>query len=648
MAVFRNIEVDIPKERVTIEKQSDGKPALIKYVIEAPYDREKGYPRPKRTTIGHQCPDSKTKMHPTTQYADIFPAQWEKISKSRVKPIVKRVGMFSAAQAINEKIGIKDILDNVYGTDKAGAIVDFALYSIIFHTNEASGFVSRMRNQMLYSGAPYSDSYYSRLCEEEMNRELELLFRRRWALQCKEDGVEAVWLCIDGSNDDCQSKGVEIAEHGHEKSRKNIDIVSFTYAVTTDGKPVTYDVYRGGLVDAKAMKKIIDFLNECGIQVKGVILDRGYCDQNAIKYLIKHKIAYVIMIKGHPEGYDQMVLECGSNIKMNAEYLIPHTYLFGCQKQVQLFQSFKHTDYMTLFFDYRNGSDRITTLLKNLYTEMSRLEKAIAKGEAPKAEGNYSDYLTIPEKEIDGKLVRWVEIDSHKLQEAIDSKGLYGIISSSAMTPQEIHELYAARGVSETQYMQVKSQLGYGVVRMQYTQGVRSKFTLGFVASILRYEIEQASKGTNKSDNQMVQELESVEAQKVNDVYTLTHTENGYLKQFFKALGTDADGIINESVKFENDRLAGRIPVPKHRKTGPRKGSHRVQKDEQGKEIHRKSGVKIGTKRSDINQDGSLRQKPGVQKGTKRGPLKKDGTPRQKPGPKPGSHRKKFTAASEN
>lgn len=66
--------------------------------------------------------------------------------------------------------------------------------------------------------------------------------------------------------------------------------------------------------------------------------------------------------------------------------------------------------------------------------------------------------------------------------------------------------------------MQVKTQLGYGVVRMQYTQGVRSKFTLGFVASILRYEVEQASKGTNKSDNQIVQELESVEAQKVNDV----------------------------------------------------------------------------------------------------------------------------------
>ncbi len=42
MAVYRDFEVDIPKNRVTIEKQKDGKPALIKYVIEAPFNKAKG------------------------------------------------------------------------------------------------------------------------------------------------------------------------------------------------------------------------------------------------------------------------------------------------------------------------------------------------------------------------------------------------------------------------------------------------------------------------------------------------------------------------------------------------------------------------------------------------------------------------------
>ena len=95
--------------------------------------------------------------------------------------------------------------------------------------------------------------------------------------------------------------------------------MSFTYAVTNEGKPVTYDVYRGGLVDKKAMKTIIDFLDECGISIRGVILDRGYCDANAIRYLNEKKIAYVIMVKGNPEGYGELIQEYGSKIKMNAQ-----------------------------------------------------------------------------------------------------------------------------------------------------------------------------------------------------------------------------------------------------------------------------------------------------------------------------------------
>ena len=629
MSVYRNLVVDIPKEHVTIERQSGGKPALVKYVLEAPYDKDKGYAKPKRTTIGHQCINSATTMHPTSQYAQVFPSLWEQIAKEQVKPAVKRIGMFSACQAINAQIGVKDILDAVYGVDHAGAIMDYAIYSIIHHTDDASAFTSKMRNELTYSKTPFSDSYYSRLFEEGMSREQELLLRRRWALLCKEDGADTVWLCIDGSNDDCQSKGVELAEKGHAKSGKNINIVSFTYAVTPDGRPVTYDVYRGGLVDAKAMKSILDFLQECGIKVAGVILDRGYCSAETLRYLARHEIAYVIMVKGSPQGYEEMLLEYGQQIKMNSEYLIPHTFLFGCQKQVQLFKGFNHKDYLTIFFDYRNSSDRVTALLKNMYGEMSRLESAIQKGEKPIIDNKYSKLLCVT-----GEEKPRVEIKTTELQSVIDEKGLYSIVTSFEMTPRQVHELYASRSSSETQYRLIKTQLGYGTVRVQYTAGVRARFAVGFIASILRYEIEKASKGLNRNANQMIQELEKVEAQKLNGVYTYTHVENERLKSFFCAMDADAVELIDGSVEFENDRLAGRIPIPRRRKPGPRKGSHRKQYDEQGNVIPRKSGVKPGTKRKDINQDGTLRKKPGVKPGTKRGTYNKDGSLRKKPGPK--------------
>ena len=634
MAVFRNLVVDIPKERVTIERQSGGRPALIKYVLEAPYDREKGYARPKRTTIGHQCAGSTTRMHPTSQYADIFPSLWEQVSSERAKPQVRRIGMFTAMQAVNMKTGIRDILDNVYGADKASAMIDYAMYSILYHTDETSGIAGKMRNELLYSGTPCSDSRYSRLFEQEMTRELDLLLRKQWALQCREEGVEEVWLCIDGSNDDCQSKGVEIAEKGHAKSGKNNNIVSFTYAVTETGKPVTYDVYRGGLVDAKAMRVVIDFLNECGIGVKGVILDRGYCDAGAVRYLSGKGIRYVIMVKGHPEGYDKAVKDHGEQIKMKARYLVPRTFLFGYQEPIQLFKGYRHRDYLTLFFDYRNGGERITALLRNIYGEMDRLEKKLQEGGEAAVDSRYSRFLSILDSPGTGASGKQVAINAEHLQECMDEKGLYGIVTSDEMAPEKVHSLYSSRGASETQYMLVKSQLGYGTVRVQYTAGVRAKFAMGFIASVIRYEMEQAAKPLGRSVNQMVSDLEQIEAQKINDTYTCTHIEMERQKAFFRNLGVDAVQLIDESVKYENDRLAGRTPVPRRRKPGPKKGTHHKRYDENGNAIPPKPGVKPGTKRKDKNQDGSPRKKPGIKPGTKRGIYNKDGSLRKKPGPK--------------
>lgn len=631
MAVYRDLRVEIPKEHVVIERQRAG-PALIKYVLEYHYDSRRGYPVAKRTIIGHQCIDSATCMHPTSQYREVFPTRWEELTKERVKASVKKIGLFSACQAINSVCGIKDILDESYGEDRSSAIMDYAMDSIIFHTNEASGFAIRMKDQLTYVETPRSDTYYSRLFETNMSRRDELIFKRKWALQCKEEGVEEVWLCIDGSNEDCHSKGVEIAEKGHAKSGKNVNIVSFTYAVSVNGLPVTYDVYRGGLVDAKAMKNITDFLSECGIKVRGVILDRGYCDAKAIRYLIENEIEYIIMIKGNPEGYTKVVEEFGNKIKVQAEYLIRGTTLFGVQRPIQLFKGFKHDDYVTLFFDHKNGGDRIDTVIRKMYAEIERLEKGIQSGKDVSVCNEFREILSIS----DGS-EKTVDINAPALQAVFDSKGLYGIVTSTPMPPEEIHRKYQSRDQSEVTYRTVKTQLGYGTGRVQYTAGVRSRFAVGFVATILRYKIEQASKSQGINVNLMVQDLQLVEARKLNDVYTYSHIQNERINVFFKNFHENADNLFEESVKFMNNRINGIVPTPRHRKTGPKKGSHRKELDSEGNEVHKKRGVAKGTKRSEKNKDGTSRKKPGVKPGTKRGEFNKDGTPRKKPGPKPKS-----------
>ena len=631
MAVYRDRKVPIPKQSGITINRGDGNRVL--YVKSAPYNAKKGYPEPKRTTIGYVCPDDTRFMYPTDKYPTIFPAAWEEAFNEKPKPIVKKMGLYALTQAVNAKIGIIDVLENALGRFMTNSVLDFVMYSILCHSNVAASFENRMANQILFNGTPCSDSYYSELFEKQLEQAAINTFRKAWVDQCKEDGIDNVWLCIDGSNDDCESKGVELAEKGHPKSGKNVNIVSFTYAVAPNGRPVTFDVYRGGLVDSRELKKIIKFLKDCRMGIKGVILDRGYCNATAIEYLDQEKIAYIIMVKGQPQGFIDTVEEYARKIKMNVDWLIEGTFLFGVQKKCMLFDSYEKEDYITLFYDFRNANDRIEKLLKNIYSERDRLLTKIAKGEDASVAEKYRAYLDIV-ADANG---RRVVMRKEALQKAIDSKGLYSIVSSIEMTPTEVYESYASRNSSETQYMFVKGQLGYGKVRVRYTPGVYARFMVGFVASVIRFEIEQAAIMVDRTTNEVVNEMNLLEMTNMNGVYSYIHIENARQLEILKQLNSDMT-VLDETVKDENDRVTGHVPIPRHRKPGPKKNaSNKAKKTTDGKGTNGKGkpGPKKGYKRSALNADGTERKRPGPKPGFKRGRFNKDGSIRQKPGPKP-------------
>lgn len=636
MAIISNITVPVPKKHVTISKQPNGRQPLVLYELSEHYDRQKGYASHKRTVIGHLCPDSKTMMNPTAKYKDLFPDEWAKVSKTKSLPSIKLFGLFCACQAICDKTTLMDILQEVYGLYSL-RILDFSMYSILSHSDTSQSFEAAMSDELLYSSDKPDDYDYDDLFKHRMSRAQELLFRKEWALHCKAEGVEEVWLCIDGSNDDCKSKGVDIATSGQAKSKKNTHIVSFTYAVTAKGLPVTWETYQGNLVDAKALKSVIDFLASCGIRVKGVVLDRGYCDANAISYLIREGISYVIMVKGHPEGVQKIVHSYARKIRMDADHWVKGTHLFAIMHKEQLFENLKHKDYVTLFFDYTNASERVSTLLDNLTAAARKAEEQLNEGKNPSIDEEYKSMLVVaPVAGKDGTQSEEITLNTEALQKAIDAKGLYCIASSNKFEPEDIHNFYVSRDSSEIQFRFFKTQLGYGKVRVRCTNSVRAKFTVGFVSSVIRYEMEQAAKALGKTTNQMILEINRLEMQRINEVYAYTHTESARISRFYENLGVkDVTRLIDSVVKFENDRASGTPILPRHKKPGPAKGSHW---SDNSTNEEKKPGVKVGTRRSAINEDGSPRKKPGVAKGTKRGIYNKDGSLRKKPGPKPGSH----------
>ena len=617
--VYKDINIKLSElDNYTVNRGDKNK---VLYILDANYIPSLKQTRPKRVTIGYAF--NGTEMHPNDRFKDYFGEIWSRVTNEKPIARFKKVGLYAAVNLICKSTQLRNFLNLCLGDSLADAVLDYAMFSIKCHTDATSQFEDRMREEFLFSNTPYSDSWYSDFFNNKFSREAVLNLKKLWAQHCVKDlGVREVWLCIDGSNDDCHSKGVELAEKGHAKSHLNTDIVSFSYAVTEAGLPVTFDIYRGGMVDGKAMQGIINFLTECKIKVKGVTLDRGYCDETCVSFLRNNNIEFEIMLKGNTSGYVNAVEELGEVIKFNTDYLVEDACMFAAQSRFKIFNSSEQQDYITIFYDYVNAAERIADLQKKMFKEKNRLIECIANGEdAPKVAEKYKELLSI-EKVGD---LSTVVINKEELQKSIQKKGLSGIASSTPETPSQINRRYVCRNSSETQYMFLKTQLGYGAMRVHYTQGLIAKFTVAFVASIIRYQLEQIAVKLGRSTNKILNELNLVNIWSLDNLYRYDRNLNTLQQSIFKELEAEnAYTVLDEAVKTANNRILGKTPAPKHRKPG-----RKVDK-------------------SGIIEKKKTRHKPGPKKGYKRGNLNKDGSVRQKPGPKMGSHHRKTGAALES
>ncbi len=630
MAVFRNKKIRIPGGTgITKWRTTDRRVTYTPPIS----NHGNGGGKRKPIIIGYACGDSRTEMYPNDNFKRLYPVEWEKLFGEKPQPTILKPGTYALLKAINTKSGILDFMDSAFGKHSS-PMKDYIMHAIIYHSFVTAHIVEDMHDYVLFSGEQTpSDSSYSTLFSKQITRKMILEFKVKWINWCKNNGVEEVYLCCDGSNNPCESKALDFNEKGHAKILKNKDIVSFTYAVSTNGIPVTYELYRGGMVDSKALMRTIKFLTECELKIKGVILDRGYCDSTVMAFLDKHHIEYLIMVKGKPTGI-QRVREEGvaGQIRFRADYWVPGTQMFAAQQDVQLYSSYKKIDHMTTFFDHQNGSGELETLLKKLNGEVIRVEKRIEAGKDVTIKKEYRKYLDIEEAKI--------VVKHQALQEVIDDKGIYSIIHSERYTPRQVNDLYDARDVCETLFMILKTQIGFYITRVYLNMSVHSKFLLAFISTIVQYFIRKACEGTGKDTNGMIRDINLVEMERVNSMFVLKDSVNTRQKTLLKNLNED-ETIFDRIVKEINDRKNGIIPQSRRNKPGRKKGTHVSYSDDNGTVIRRKPGLKPGTKRSDINKDGSPRKKPGPKPGVKRGDVNADGSQRKKPGPKPGSHHKK-------
>ena len=463
-----------------------------------------------RTIIGWRDPESGM-MRPNAAYEEYFEADYQQYFPHRkVYPKVLHIGLYMIFLAIAYKLGLYQALCTAFGVRSANAIMDFAIYSIVSHSNIAEKFEDTMREQMLFSDMLYNDKRYSEFFSSMTESAIQD-FKCQWLNACENLGIQSCWVCVDGSNCDCDMKKSKLSEHGHPKSRdQSSNIIGYTYAVCGEGEyrklPITYFVSPGGMTDSKSFEEVINFFGKDNLILKGFILDRGYPTAPVFSHIKDGHYDFVVMLKNNLDAYQEAVAQC-CDMLWNVKYCISENGdKLGKACKITQLRGDNEMSYASVFQDIDNGSDCATTLIAKYYKEFNRLQDALRNKKPVSVEKSLAKYIQI---DYSGKCPS-VVVNYDLLNEDAFEKGISVIATSCFMTPKDCDATYNLRDVSEKQFSVMKTQLGNKVLRAHSDQHAEARLAVCFVASILRSQFEVACSKHKLPTNVAIDKLDQI------------------------------------------------------------------------------------------------------------------------------------------
>ena len=558
MSINRNVLVPIPDQA---NHPKTGRRVFL--TLEKRYDPVKKYNKDKRIAIGEACSD--TQMYPNDSYKLLFPDTYNKCApyEQHLPALTKIIGPYAAFLALGISSGIYDVINKSFGPLYANMIMDYAMYSILMESDVSSEFQNTMKNYLLFSEKTYSDTWISDFFKNKITDNQSDLFRRNWAEHCKKNQVDSVWLCVDGSNDDCDAQKVWSGEAGHDKSGNGGPIVSYMWAVSAkDGTPITYRVYRGSRVDSQELKEIVSFLSDYGITTKGIILDRGFWNVDDVKALQGAGYDFLIMMKSGV-GFDTMLKNHGALLRSgNVANMLTKSGMYGITDQVQVFSTMSEKFYVTLFFNNRKWAKKTNELTDAVKRAIRDARQKVSEHQAYTLPKEAKPYIIVEKHR--GRNGDTFQIDEEALQKEVDSKGFASIASSKQCTPEEVDQIYQLRQASEKQYSTFKSQLGFDVLRVHTESSWESKFAVGFIAGLLRNELQKVCAGMDIDVSTALRELSFIMMTRMkDDRYLYIHMMTIRAQAILQQLGLIEDdmALIAEE---ENRRLDGEKHSPIH------------------------------------------------------------------------------------
>ena len=495
---------------------------------------------PKRILIGYLAENygngADLLMYPNNNYRYYLPELYKQFfGDDNIVRYTLYIGLFALINMIIHITGLYSLLIKLFGIGNANAIIDLAMYSILYRDNSFHLVSDRLKDHLTFSNTELSDSYISDLMNKELDNNKIEQFKQEWMSSYFKNRKVKILIGGDGSNNDNKSDS-SLAEKGHSKSKKNDNIISFMFIVDAEtNDPIAYDIIPGSVPDCQSIKKVINSLTVYNATIDAIVLDRNFFNMNVINMLDGLKIPYVIMATSDNYAFNKLVDKYGSDLQQDPNYMFENKPLSGVAEYCQIFKNESYETNMNIIYEDINGASRRETFKIKILEEIKRIKNLKTQNKKYEIKPEFTKYIQINDS---GDIVFNKENYIHEL----NKKGMYGIISKENYGPEITNEKYSLRNSScEGQFNVIKNQLGYDTFRSHSTEGIASRMIIAFICVIIRNEIFKLCKDYIDV-NKLVIKLSRVALRLIPDnKYVFINDIPQCLKKFFNICGLSCE-----------------------------------------------------------------------------------------------------------
>lgn len=584
---------------------------------------------------------SATTMHPNDNFRQRFPSLWEQHYGEKSPVHVLHYGMYLTALSAGWRTGCYGALHDSVGPLYGNALMDWAMFTILCRSNAASSFPEVMADQVVFSRQRHGDEWFGELFGGRISPEDAEVFKDRWleSLKLHDAGVTEAWIAIDGSNSDCDMSGGDLPAAGKAKSGHDGPVVGYMYAVDSrNGLPLTFDVFSGNVPDTKTLQRMRNRLRRFGVEARGAILDRIFCDRQSIAAVESLGWDWVVMLRKDNTAHQAMMARA-AEIRWNLAHVINSRGVFGVKGAAPLFSGSTGESCVCLFYDGANGTDRSLRLIEKVFGAEEDIRRQVARGELPPAvPAGMSKYLSVGYSE--GKWV--IQRNLGAWQADLDAKGYYSIASSVEMEAGAMHSTYYLRDTCEKAYSTMGSQLGSDVTRVHSDRAILARHLATFVAQIIRSVFVQDCRGLKMDAGRMIKEMDRLHISLVDsESYACVHDESVRQRKLLKAMGLSVPEDLETITADINRRNGEAVASQVHRMPEKAGGNGPRPRGRKAKKLR-----DIAEGRRPAEETPKPKGKPGRPKGSKnKASAKKEektgAEPKRKPGRPKGSTKKK-------